>query len=571
MGVRSLLNGDTQYFVIDKDTRVITPPTSFKNFGVESDENSNRVYFQCPRYVGDNLDLTTLSVRVNYQNANSEIDQYIVTDVTADGENVSFSWVLSRKATAYKGTISFIVCAVKTDSNGVITNEWNTTLTSGAVLSGLEVESPVATEDVTDVVNQLLAIVNGAVTDMETAASEGVANIKTAESQAIAAVSSAPNSLFANAIKGNASGAVVRVDDVSPVEHTVSVKVQSKNLCKFSGSGQKNGLTYSCENGVWTIQGTPTLAYAGIESMAITTMLEDGEAYTISQSQYFASSGAAGAVYLQVLIEDYEGNQSFVVSAVGARSFVVDKSKYKRYIFTLQCGTAMQEVSVSNFTVQLEKGSTVTEFTPYIDPATVTVNRCSKNLSPKNSVVITGDVGATGAIGGFANTVLVKDIPITDGATYAISMVKPDEVNQPRVFLYNGTLSTSCHTSAYLELVDDGRGIEMSISAGAVTNADNYEYLAISTGNGSDYPEGEVNISITDIQVELGDVVTEYEPYNGATYTPDAAGNVNAVSIAPTMTLYANTEGVNIECEYNKDTNVVIQSLIDRLVELESN
>ena len=34
----------------------------------------------------------------------------------------------------------------------------------------------------------------------------------------------------ANTLKGTAYGAVVRVDDVSPVEHEVAVKVESKNL-----------------------------------------------------------------------------------------------------------------------------------------------------------------------------------------------------------------------------------------------------------------------------------------------------------------------------------------------------
>lgn len=40
-----------------------------------------------------------------------------------------------------KGNIYFIVCAVKADSEGNITNEWNTTLAEGKVLEGLEVET----------------------------------------------------------------------------------------------------------------------------------------------------------------------------------------------------------------------------------------------------------------------------------------------------------------------------------------------------------------------------------------------------------------------------------------------
>mgnify|MGYP005850694801 CR=1 FL=1 len=89
------------------------------------------------------IDLSKLDLRVIYQNASgleSGKDKYIVTDLKTDGEDyVTFSWELSRKVTAYKGIISFIVCATKTGTDGIITNEWNTTLANGVVLDGLEV------------------------------------------------------------------------------------------------------------------------------------------------------------------------------------------------------------------------------------------------------------------------------------------------------------------------------------------------------------------------------------------------------------------------------------------------
>lgn len=67
---------------------------------------------------------------------------YIIKDATVyNDEWVYFSWELSRKVTQYKGNIYFIFCAVKADSNGNITNEWNTTLAEGKVLEGLEVET----------------------------------------------------------------------------------------------------------------------------------------------------------------------------------------------------------------------------------------------------------------------------------------------------------------------------------------------------------------------------------------------------------------------------------------------
>lgn len=128
---------------IDADTRTMIIPDTERIFGVMSDEKGERKYFRCKRFVGNGIDLSKLDLRVIYQNASgleSGKDKYIVTDLKTDGEDyVTFSWELSRKVTAYNGIISFIVCAIKTGTDGIITNEWNTTLANGVVLDGLEV------------------------------------------------------------------------------------------------------------------------------------------------------------------------------------------------------------------------------------------------------------------------------------------------------------------------------------------------------------------------------------------------------------------------------------------------
>lgn len=128
---------------IDADTRTMIIPDTERIFGVMSDEKGERKYFRCKRFVGNGIDLSKLDLRVIYQNASgleTGRDKYIVKDLKTDGEDyVTFSWELSRKVTAYKGIISFIVCAIKTGTDGIITNEWNTTLANGIVLDGLEV------------------------------------------------------------------------------------------------------------------------------------------------------------------------------------------------------------------------------------------------------------------------------------------------------------------------------------------------------------------------------------------------------------------------------------------------
>ena len=98
-------------FIINPDSREISIPESERVFGVESDANAEKKYFTCPRIVGNSVDLSVCFIRINYRNANGDVDSYLVQDVTVDGDNVVFSWELSRKVTMYEGVIDFVVCA----------------------------------------------------------------------------------------------------------------------------------------------------------------------------------------------------------------------------------------------------------------------------------------------------------------------------------------------------------------------------------------------------------------------------------------------------------------------------
>lgn len=146
--------------VIDAEGRIINVPGTEILFGVEHDANIERKHFQCPRFVGDNVDLTTLGLRIVYRNANNEKDAYIVEDVKADGETITFSWLLGEKVLRTKGTVYFTICAVNVDAEGNETRHWNTTLASGTVLEGMEFDGlyPDEEEAARDVLQQLLNI-----------------------------------------------------------------------------------------------------------------------------------------------------------------------------------------------------------------------------------------------------------------------------------------------------------------------------------------------------------------------------------------------------------------------------
>ena len=147
----------SETLLIDADTRSIYIPESEKFFGVESDQNVERKKFKCPKIVGDNIDLSTLHLYINYQNGNGNKDSYMIQDMAVSGEYITFSWVLSRNVAAYKGTVRFIFCAKKVDSSGNLVNEWNTTVAEGEVIEGLEATATIADNNL-DIIEQMLTL-----------------------------------------------------------------------------------------------------------------------------------------------------------------------------------------------------------------------------------------------------------------------------------------------------------------------------------------------------------------------------------------------------------------------------
>ena len=101
------LSEEKVYCEIDPETREISVPETYRIIGVESDEDVERVWFKCPKIVGDSIDLSTLFIYVNYENASGEKDRYYCDDMSVDGDYITFSWLISRKCAKAKGIVRF--------------------------------------------------------------------------------------------------------------------------------------------------------------------------------------------------------------------------------------------------------------------------------------------------------------------------------------------------------------------------------------------------------------------------------------------------------------------------------
>ena len=72
------------------------------------------------------------------------------------------------------------------------------------------------------------------------------------------------------------------------------------------------------------------------------------------------------------------------------------------------------------------------------------------------------------------------------------------------------------------------------------------------------------------IQFELNSKPTDFEKFKELSdYNPSSDGTISGLtSVSPCMTILTDTEGAIVECEYNRDTNKVIEKLTNAIIAL---
>lgn len=165
---------------IDSNTREIIFLDNSECFGVEFDKNTQRIEFSCPKIVGDNLDLTKCTCRINYMNAKGCRDSYLIDDILVDGNNITFTWALKSKVTAGRGICLFIFCARQVNENGVIEKEWNTTVAKASIKRGLETNSHIE-EEYSDILESILLKINSVSLTTDVNAESTNENVPTAK------------------------------------------------------------------------------------------------------------------------------------------------------------------------------------------------------------------------------------------------------------------------------------------------------------------------------------------------------------------------------------------------------
>lgn len=541
------------HIVIGGD-RFITVPDNLKRLGVLNDHNIETVTFDCPRF-WDEHDMSKMAIYVNYRLSNKYADRYPVDNVHVDGDVMHFDWTISRNVTQVAGPVSFLVCIMKTDAEGNEERHWNSELCQDAYISdGMENEEHPALDYPDEVTQLLLRMstveqINVQAEEMNrilAEAQETAAAAEETKNQALDASGYIRNA-YAPAIKGNVSGDIIRVDDVSPIEHDVKCFVHGKNQLSLTGTPSQQA-TQSHTYRSWFVnpdRKTMTLS-----------IIEKDNSVDINDIYFgFCENGRDGLDGIKWLIED-----GTVKHQDGVSSDLPYISVYP---------PAQETVDKLNarFNIQLENGYVSTSYEPWIDPATVAVTCSSKNLfsypfegtNYGNGIKFTdvgdGSIIVHGTNDGLANSVfyITKDSYLTIPAgTYSCS---PNVAGLVLMGVEKG--------GGYFTLASENK-MTFTLSEPKTFRS---IYVQIGKGNATSFHNKKIRIML-----EYGSILSKFESPASTIHTPASDGTCIVTSKSPTMTLFTNTPGVTIEAEYNVDTtkflnaNVVterIQTAVD--------
>lgn len=145
-------------FTIDPITRKITSSSSKVSL-MQYDHDSEIFTFQIPKLVeGHDMSLCN-KIEIHYTNIHKRTKQtssdvYPVTDATVNGDNLTFSWLVSGNATKYPGSLNFLIRFGCLEDNGTFSYLWHSDIFKNITISDGMSNTEVVAEDYSDILEQ---------------------------------------------------------------------------------------------------------------------------------------------------------------------------------------------------------------------------------------------------------------------------------------------------------------------------------------------------------------------------------------------------------------------------------
>ena len=389
----------------------------------------------------------------------------------------------------------------------------------------------------------------------------------------------------ASAIPGNASGSVVALTDISPLEHTLGIKARGKNLLDLSKctlnnctlNANVNGITSNIQNGY----------FCGIrvEYLNDFLMVSKGETFTFSTSSPMASDKS-----MTVVVWGKFPDSRIVQEVNGERggnsvSITIDKDflsiSYVELRLNRDNKTTHTDTTSVFANLQFEEG-TATSFTPHIaDITTAKLQRYGGNILPypyySGSTTYRGVTFTDNGDGSItANGIATGDLtywvahPYDENILYPGTYTASLKVNKitNNVNATDGDFTLMVYRYSESQVAEEKLFGKTAYSKHSLTfTNDKRGYLVIRFYVYSGTVFDNVTFSV---QLEKGTEATPFEPYTEPTIYPiNADGTVDGVtSLYPTTTLIPDTEGIVLDVNYNVDTKKYIDNKFAELAAL---
>ena len=372
------------------------------------------------------------------------------------------------------------------------------------------------------------------------------------------------------------SGNIISVNDASPIEHSLGVKLTNKNLIDIPNLENIKG-----DGTVVTLYDSIKKINCGGKDTFISCKPIINEEISISEN--------GNLIYANITFENgFVGNYAlyamrtsgtidfgtFVPSATNGDIIAMKIIKHGRW--------TGGNLSITN--IQLEFGTTATEYTPYITDFTdVEVTRCGKNLfnSSNNkykgaSVVKENENGRITVSQNNKSIWVSANFPLPNslvGKTVTISAKVSTSGENFGGLRIMWVATNGGATGNHIISRCDVSGTNQDVSVSGVIPprpAEEYNQLCLLLYSNTEATLNsgvEYTTTYSNIQIEVGNTATEYEPYNEQTANSNADGTVEGLtSISPNMTLYADNNGAIINCQYYRDIDRYIDNLIGNVV-----
>ena len=170
------------HFTIDVVTRSIIS-NGDKKYLVQFDHNSERITFECPRYIEGHDMMNCNKVLVNYLDVAVagvyEVEDLKIKESATD--TVCFSWLVSCNSTAVVGALRFAITFSCVQSDGTTTYKWNTGINEDLkIISSISNDATIAIDNV-DILEQwkteLFGASDGEISKIEQATNKMLATI----------------------------------------------------------------------------------------------------------------------------------------------------------------------------------------------------------------------------------------------------------------------------------------------------------------------------------------------------------------------------------------------------------